>query len=117
MLPKKGKVIPYASEIARGLRMGLGDTHRGIKIVMRWTGASERTVKNWFTGASGPSGEHLVALIRNSDEVLETCLTLAGREHTIVALKLIDARDRLIDTVALIQRLIDRIDGARTSDP
>jgi hypothetical protein len=59
MLPKKGKTFPggtdrgpYASAIAQALQRGLGDTHRAIKIVMRWTGAAERTVKNWFAGVN-----------------------------------------------------------------
>jgi hypothetical protein len=63
--------------IAAALRRDLGSTHQAIKTVMRWTGASERTVKNWFAARSGPSGEHLVALIHHSDEVFERNLLLA----------------------------------------
>ena len=73
MLPKKGKIFPnrdgrshsevhYATAIAAALREDLGSTHQATKTVMRWTGASERTVKNWLAAKSGPSGEHLVAL-------------------------------------------------------
>jgi hypothetical protein len=46
---------------------------------MRWTGASERTVKYWFAGERGPSGDHLIALARHSDAVLYVVLALAGR--------------------------------------
>ena len=68
----------YALVIAGALHDQLGDSHR-IKTVARWTGASERTVKNWLAGSSGPSGEHLIALARNSDEVFDAILILTGR--------------------------------------
>jgi hypothetical protein len=106
MLPKKGKVFPnrdgqsqseidYATAIAAALREDLGSTHHATKTVMRWTGASERTVKNWFAARSGPSGEHLVALIHHSDRAFEALLLLAGREQAVAARKLIEARDSL----------------------
>ena len=50
-----------------------------IKMAMRWTGASERTVKYWLAGERGPSGDHLIALARHSDAVLFVLLALAGR--------------------------------------
>jgi hypothetical protein len=46
---------------------------------MRWTGASERSVKYWFAGERGPSGEHLLSLARHSDAVLIVLLALADR--------------------------------------
>jgi hypothetical protein len=57
----------------------LDDIHRAIKTAMRWTGASERTVKYWFSGERGPSSDHLIALARHSDAVLYVVLALAGR--------------------------------------
>ena len=56
-----------------------GSTHRAIKSAMRWTGASERTVKYWLQGERGPSGEHLVSLARHSEAVLIVLLVLADR--------------------------------------
>ncbi|MDX8401414.1 MAG: hypothetical protein R8K47_02150 [Mariprofundaceae bacterium] len=56
-----------------------GGTHRTIKMAMRWTGASERTVKYWFAGERGPSGDHLISLARHSGAVLCIILALAGR--------------------------------------
>lgn len=50
-----------------------------LKDVMRWTGASERTVKAWRGGISIPSGEHLIALVRRSDVVLSEVLRPSGR--------------------------------------
>lgn len=115
MLPKKGRTFPggtgqlcsgeaYAAAVAAALRAELGDSHRSVKTVMRWTGASERAVKNWFTGTSGPSGQHLVALVHHSDATLTTVMQLAGRHHTIAARKLIDARDTL---AAMLEIIID----------
>ncbi len=80
MFPKKGNVFPnadgevrsevnYRQTIAAALRRELGDTHRAVKTTMRWTGASERTAKNWIAGSHGPSGEHLISLMRHSDHV------------------------------------------------
>lgn len=53
--------------------------HRAIKTAMRWTGASERTVKYWFAGERGPSGEHLILLTRHSDAIVLVLLALAER--------------------------------------
>ena len=118
MFPKKGNVFPnaggevrpglsYRETVAAALRSELGETHRAVKQAMRWTGASERTAKNWIAGSHGPSGEHLVSLIRHSDEVLTNFFAMAGRGDAIVALRLIELREKveeireLIDTVLI----------------
>lgn len=116
MLPKKGKFLPkgprggsersYAKAVAQALREDLGDTHQAIKTVMRWTGVSERTVKNWFSGASGPRGEHLVALVRHSTVVLEALLVLAGREQAIGTRTLMEARDMLASALKSFDDLL-----------
>ena len=67
-----------------------------IKIVMRWTGVSERTAKNWFSGTHGPSGEHLVELMRCSDEVLATVLKAAGRHGCKAGILLSELRTALL---------------------
>lgn len=90
MLPQKGNKLPqcragrdgeidFNSAIATALRKELGSTHQAVKAVMHWTGASESEVKTWLAGSYGPNGEHLVALVRNSDEVLKIFLLLACR--------------------------------------
>lgn len=117
MLPKKGKFLPkgsggglersYAKAVAQALREDLGETHQAIKTVMRWTGVSERTVKNWFSGASGPRGEHLMTLVRHSDAVLEAFLVLAGREQTVGTKRLIEARDVLASALKSFDELLD----------
>jgi hypothetical protein len=113
MFPKKGKTFPdvdsqthpeqrYAAVIAAALMSELGDTHRAIKTVMRWTGTSERTVKNWFAGTSGPSGEHLIAIVRQSDAVFDSVMLLAGRNEIAAAKRLVDARDTLVAMLEII---------------
>ena len=119
MLPKKGITFPggngqgeangnYAMVIAMALREQLGTSHQAIKTAMRWTGAGERTVKNWFAATNGPSGEHLVALVRHSDAVLAVFLAMSGRPHAIMGSKLADIRDRLAETLTFIDELTGR---------
>jgi len=113
MFPKKGNYFPggtgpgkdkvsYPAAIAAALRAELGDSHQAVKTVMRWTGANERTVKNWMAGRRGPRGEHLLALIRHSNGALEIILQLAGRGDLIAARTLLDARGALAEMLALI---------------
>jgi hypothetical protein len=97
----------YPAAVAHALQRQLGGTHQAVKTVMRWTGASERTVKNWFAGSTGPSGQHLVALARHSDEVLAMFLALAGRQRTSVAIKLVDARNRIAAVLEEIDLLVE----------
>ena len=80
-------------------------TRSGIKTAAVWTGANEKTVKNWFSGRYGPSGEHLVALARHSDEVLGTFLAMAGRENLMVVTKLVAAEEAIQDLLAAVRSL------------
>ncbi len=113
MLPKKGIVFPnienlgpYPRAIAYALKCELGSTHQAVKIIRKWTGAGERTVKNWLAGINGPSGQHLVDLIRYSDDVLQVMLIMAGRHQTVAAQHLGDLRNQLMQTVERIDRLM-----------
>lgn len=72
-----------------------------------WTGANEKTVKNWFSGTYGPSGEHLVALARHSDEVLAAFLAMAGREDLMIAIKLEAAERAIADLLDAVRRVRD----------
>jgi len=80
VFPNVENLGPFPLAVSYALKSELGSTHQAVKIIMRWTGAGERTVKNWLAGISGPSGQHLVDLIRHSDGVLEVILILAGRQ-------------------------------------
>ena len=76
-----------------------------VKTVMAFTGAGERTVKNWFEGKNGPNGENLVELVRHSDEVLEALLWMADREDILAGKLLVDARDNLVEMLEIIDQL------------
>ena len=119
MLPKKGKVLPKGSrgngagvefnqKVAAALRAELGSTRPAVKTVMSWTGASERTVKNWLVGTHGPNGDHFVALVCHSDEVLKALLMMAGRDSVLVAVKVADVRRKLLETVGFIDEHMKR---------
>lgn len=93
MLPKRGKILPghtaaarsptdFAIAVARALQSELGDTHRAVKTIMRWTGASERAAKNWLEGSAGPRGHYLIRLIAESDLVFELVINAADRAVT-----------------------------------
>ncbi len=117
MLPKKGIVFPngeiltqYSLAVAYALKCELGSTHQAVKIIRRWTGAGERTVKNWLAGVSGPSGQHLVDLIRHSDDVLAVMLILAGRQQVVAAQRLLDVRNKLAGTVEQVDTLLAEVD-------
>jgi hypothetical protein len=103
----------FATGIAAALRDALGDTHRAVKTVMKWTGANERTVKNWFSGITGPSGEHLIELVSQSDAVLEAFLGIAGRRDILDAKRMFDAHGRLAEMLAMVDQLrVDRREGS-----
>lgn len=103
-----GQDAAYARMIAGALRNELGGSHQAIKRLMRWTGASERTTKNWMSGACGPSGAHLIAIIAESDEVLESVLASAGRRSSLIADQLVAARARLQTAIAQIDNILGR---------
>ena len=101
--PKMGNSLPlsaangvessYEAVIAAAVRQELSGSHQAIKTLMRRTGASARTAKNWLSGATGPSGAHLVELMRSSDAVFEAVMKMAGREPFLSNPRLAEARD------------------------
>ncbi|EIG60584.1 hypothetical protein Bra1253DRAFT_05349 [Bradyrhizobium sp. WSM1253] len=115
MFPKTGKTFPndgktslsYARLIADILRSELGNSHQAHKTLMRWTGANERTAKNWLSGANGPSGEHLLQLMRNSDQVFEFVLRLSHRPALLSTRKLGEIRTSLQVTADLLSEVIE----------
>ena len=95
----------FSEAMARALHQEFDDTHAAIKTVMAFTGAKERTVRNWFDGKNGPSGESLIALCRHSDHVLETFLLLASRTDHVRARKIVQAKQKLRDILAFLDDL------------
>jgi len=113
MFPKKGKTLhrepgggdreaEFRREVAAALKGELGASHQAIKTVMRWTDASERTVKHWFAGTHAPSGHHLVILARHSDAVLMFFLLAAERQSVRVGMNWISVRGMLMELIELI---------------
>ena len=95
----------FRSVIAETLHEAFGGTRMSVKAVMACTGATERTVKNWFQGKNGPNGENLIDLMRCSDEVLEVVLWMAGREEVLAGKMLVDAREKLGEMLNIIDQL------------
>ncbi|MEX0328904.1 MAG: XRE family transcriptional regulator [Ruegeria sp.] len=117
MFPKMGKTFPddderkvdrlkYQMAIAAALKRELGGSHRAIKTAMRWTGVSERTAKNWLAGSHGPTGEHLVELMRNSNEVLAAVLSLSGRGELKVGAGLHETRENVLQLLEVLDSLL-----------
>lgn len=111
---EKSDGYDFTAVIAETLRETYGRSGRSIKTVMAYTGAGERAVKNWFGGKNGPNGENLVKLVRHSDEVLEALLLMAGREDIFAGKLLVDARDKLVEMLEIIDQLQV---GESTADP
>jgi hypothetical protein len=114
LVPEKGTLVHqsahrgtksevYASMVSAALRGKSRDARHATKTVMKWTGASERTVKHWASGTRGPSGAHLIALVRNSDAVLSAFLELAGRRNSRADGLLAEVQDRLAELQMLIE--------------
>jgi hypothetical protein len=125
MLPKSGTLLParsaalterdYASRIRQALRDELGGSRMAAKVIMRWTGASNRTARNWLNGTAGPSGYHLLCLARESDAVLGAVLSLSDRPELALSvdIRTIEvALDRAAGAIARLRRQqgLQRID-------
>ena len=94
----------YAVMIGQALRAELGNTHQAVKTVMRWTGASERTVKHWLSGRHGPSGSYLIALMRGSEDLLQAVLSAAGRRDVVVAARVMTAHGTMVEAMTMYER-------------
>ena len=109
MFPKMGRKLhhgdanqAFARMMAEVLTEELGKTHQAIKIAIRWTGASERSVKHWFAGTHSPRSSHLLALMRHSDGVLRQLLIEAGRDDMLIVMEAGALRRQLVELLALI---------------
>lgn len=122
MFTKMGNKFPsngqsYAAALSDALNRELGQSHRAIKTLRQWTDADERTVKHWLAGTHGPSGAHLITLVQHSDTVLETILNLAQRRSTRAMMALPVLRDRLIETLALLDACgLDELTASTAQD-
>jgi hypothetical protein len=94
----------FAMRIAAALQSELKNQHSRAKTLVGWTGANERTVKNWIVGRYAPSGRHLVVLAQHSDEVLNTMLSMAGRQEFLLTQRMEDLRHEILELAALLRK-------------
>ena len=116
MLPKKGSSFPFgrdiltdtefAQVIASALKIEFGSARNGAKTIMKWTGASQRTAKNWLSGTHAPSGVHLVLLARQSNAVVKAIMLLADRPEMSLGASLISLRRLLTDMLASLDEMM-----------
>jgi len=121
--PKKGKSFPkrvdlnfslddraFAIKIALALKSELKDQNSRAKLVAGWTGANERTVKNWISARYAPCGRHLVVLAQHSDQVLNAILSMAGRTDLLLAREIEGVKRKVLELAAVV-------DGPPAGDP
>lgn len=97
--------LSFRTAIADALRRDFGAAPASVKRVARLIGANERGVRNWFDASNGPSGEHLVALMRHSPATLQTVLVLAGQVGLVQAQLVSDAKDKLRQLFVMLDEL------------
>lgn len=116
--PKRGKSFPkeggdgssnlsfddhvFAMKIASALTSELRNRNSRAKLVAGWTGANERTVKNWILGRYAPCGRHLVVLAKHSDQVLNAILSMADRQDLLLAPKMEELRRKVFELAAIV---------------
>lgn len=101
--PQHGET--FAEMVSTVLRHSVGGRPSALKLVARWTGASERTVKNWFSGSCAPNGDHFRELVRHCPEMLEAFLMSVGRQDHVILTKVGQVEAALMDALAAITRL------------
>ena len=116
MSPKTGNSFPigrdmltdveFAQVIASALKVEFGSTRHGAKTIMKWTGVSQRTAKNWLSGINAPSGVHLVLLARESNAVLKALMLMAERPEMSLGARLLSLRRLLAETLAALDEMM-----------
>lgn len=116
MFPKKGSSFPvgrdaltdteFAQVIASALKVEFGSTRNATKMIMRWTGVSNRTAKNWLNGINAPSGVHLILLARESNAVLKAMMLMAERPEMSLGASLISLRRVLAETMTALDQMM-----------
>ncbi|WP_375463475.1 hypothetical protein [uncultured Methylobacterium sp.] len=105
-----GRVPPdhadtFAGMVSAVLRRSVGGRPSAVKLVARWTGAGERTVKNWFAGSCAPKGDHFRELVRHCPEMLDAFLVSVDRQDHLALAKVVQAEAVLLEALAAIAKL------------
>ncbi|WP_053240056.1 hypothetical protein [Pleomorphomonas koreensis] len=104
--PKSGNMLPdrrhgkprklsFARLVSTALRSSLKGQSSKVKTVALWTGANERTVKNWLSGERAPSGDHFLGLAANCPAVLAAFLAAIQRNDCLVMADIEEARAKV----------------------
>jgi hypothetical protein len=114
--PETGNVFPrrhrreprnpsFAKLVSTALRASLRGQSSSIKTVALWTGANERTVKNWFAGSRAPSGDHFLGLAANSPAVLAAFLAAIHRNDCLVMANIEEARAKVAAALLALETI------------
>lgn len=95
--------LTFAAVISLALKRAKADEQISIKIVANWTGANERTVKNWFNGKFGPNGDHLMILANHCDEVMDAIIQMSGRNSLSIFLRIDSIEKNLVSALKLVR--------------
>jgi hypothetical protein len=125
MLPKSGRKLPkvrqamseadYIEQISNALRLELGGTGAAVKTIMRWTGASDRSARNWMSGSGSPCGYHLLRLARECDAVFEVILDLTSRQEARLGVDLHAAEVAIARAMGAFETLRRQRSGSGTA--
>lgn len=121
VFPKRHRREPrkrsFAKLVSTALRASLRGQSSSIKTVALWTGANERTVKNWFAGSRAPSGDHFLGLAANSPAVLAAFLAAIHRNDCLVMADIEEARAKVaaallaLEAVRAAQQDVEALKG------
>ncbi|MCP1557496.1 UNVERIFIED_ORG: hypothetical protein M2438_001573 [Methylobacterium sp. SuP10 SLI 274] len=100
-----GHADTFAAMVSAVLRRSVGGRPSAVKLVARWTGARERTVKNWFAGSCAPKGDHFRELVRHCPEMLDAFLVSVDRQDHLAIAKLGQVEAALMEALAAIAKL------------
>lgn len=95
----------FAAAVAGALKQDFGSSAGAVKRVALLANANQRAVRNWFEAKNGPSGEHLLVLMRHSDMVLNAVLVLAHRQDLLAGLRLAQAKAQLGEALAILESI------------
>jgi hypothetical protein len=107
---RRRRATTYSMAVSEALKIQVNGSSHATKKLMRWTSASERTVKGWLSGTNGPCGEHLVELMEKSDEVWDSLRRLTKRP-SIEVRHLVALKVSLEVALASIDAILDLSNG------
>ncbi|RXT54879.1 hypothetical protein B6S44_14865 [Bosea sp. Tri-44] len=102
----RGKAIgppAFAKLVATALKAALRGQSSKIKTVALWTGANDRTVKNWLSGERAPSGDHFLGLAANCPAVLAAFLAAIHRNDCLVMADIEEARAKVAAALVALE--------------